>query len=261
MNKYQTMAAAVVLMIGVTFGIFGLFKDPIPYAYDNLPDKLNQAMHKNGVHWATISVEGNEVFITGVAPNSGEMVLAKSLVQKEAGVSANFMGVEVKDIKTRNDFETDDEWEEFKRENPPGSSYTDTVVYTNDESAKGSIPSGSTGASISKVSDKSTTRHQQAGEDRYILNFTTVSSECKVQNRLDTENYEIIYKGNTSVIDSRSLSALDWVAEYDETCPLKLKLFRLGKKDETSLNGRKIDEVRYHLMSAGILSERIVTEY
>ena len=98
-------------------------------------------------------------------------------------------------------------------------------------------------------------------DDRYILNFKTESPECEAKNRLASDIYEIIYKGNTAVIDAQSLGDLDWIAEFDETCPLKLRLFRIGKNDNKSLTGRRIDEVRYHLMSAGILSQRIVTDY
>lgn len=260
MNKLQTMAAALLLMLGIFIGIFFLFKDPIPYAYNNLPNKLTQTMRKNGVHWAKIKVDGNEVFISGIAPNSREMVLAKSLIQKEAGVTANFMGVEVRDINTNDDAEPDKSWDEFQNKKPQASAQVDSSLFKQTPSTSAATPDSTEKKAAISTGTNAAEKTDLLPEDRYVLNFKTKTNECKTKNRLNTNDYEIIFKGNTAVIDSRSLSDLDWVAELDEICTLELKLFRTGVKDEVSLRNRRIDEVRYHLMSAGILSKRIVTD-
>lgn len=262
MNKIQTMAAALVLMLGISIGIFFLFKDPIPYAYNNLPDQLKQTMHKNGVHWAKIRVDGNEVFISGIAPNSSEMVLAKSLIQKEAGVSANFMGVEVRDVKTRDDFESDKDWEEFQKKNPTGSfQVSDSVLDRARSSVSDSTSQSPQSQESNNISDTATSDDiALISDDQYFLNFQSDTKTCKTENRLNSNNYKIIFKGNTAVIDSLSLTELDWIADFDETCTLELRLYRKGKKDDKNLRNRRIDEVRYHLMSAGILSKRIKTD-
>lgn len=258
MNKVQTMAAALVLMLGISIGIFYLFKDPIPYAYNNLPDHLNQTMRKNGVNWAKITVDGNQVLISGIAPNSGEMIFAKSLIQKEAGVSANFMGVEVRDIKTRDDFESDKDWEAFKKKNPVGSFQLNSSRLNQ---ARSSL-AGESQFSSNPTSAGTTVSNQKAMlEDEYVLNFQSSTIDCKVENRLNTNDYVIIFKGSTAIIDSRSLTDLDWIADLDETCTLELKLIRKGEKDDKNLSNRRIDEVRYHLMSAGIISKRIITDH
>lgn len=259
MNKLQTMAAALVLMFGIFIGIFFLFKDPIPYAYNNLPNKLSQAMHQNGVHWAKIRVDGNEVFISGIAPNSSEMFFAKSLIQKESGVSANFIGVEVRNVKTRDDFNSEGDWEDFQKKNP-GGIFVNTSPFKQARSNSGATSVSTGNKTDTTLGTNGSSNQDLLHHDQYILNFQTKTPKCKAKNRLNTNDYEIIFKGNTAVIDHRSLTDLDWIAEFDETCTLDLKLFRIGKKDETNLRNRKIDEVRYHLMSAGILSKRIVTD-
>ena len=262
MSKLQTMAAGLLLMLGVWVGLFMIFRDPIPYAYDNLPDKLSQTMRKNGVHWAKIRVDGNEVFISGVAPNSSEMVLAKALVQKEAGVTANFMGVKVKNLKTRDDFNTDEEWQEFKQTNASSSTQTYSTPNYTAQSGDSGGKAATSPEEQSKKNPRNTasTDNKNLEEDNYILNFHPKTAGCIVENRLNTNDYEIIFKGHTAVIDSRSLGDLNWIAELDETCPLEIKLLRKGENDEKSLSYRRIDEVRYHLMSAGIVSKRIATD-
>ncbi|MCB1754495.1 MAG: hypothetical protein KDJ38_03170 [Gammaproteobacteria bacterium] len=258
MSKFQILAVGVILFIGLFIATYLVFHKPIPYAYDNLPSKLNQAMHRNGVHWAKVVIEGDRIYLSGTAPSDEAMVYAKSLIQKEAGVSADFIGIRQKSIKTKDDDEKSeldkDSWEEFKKENPEGRFQLTSEQLENRDSGNGrsSPKTGAEDETAAPTNKRENPVDDKPGTLEYRVRFTLKSADCPAYVAPPAQDVEILFREATPAMIAESLGALDQLIAYNRECPGNIAILSHGHEADQGLRVRRLDEIRYHLMSAGV---------
>ncbi len=260
MNKFQTLAAGIVLFLIAFAGTYMVFRSPIPYAYNNLADSLNQTMHRNGVHWAKIEVDGDQVIVTGSAPSAEALVYAKSLIQEEAGVSASLQDVEVKSQSEQN------EWEKFKDDNPLGrfQLQQNEAASSNNLTPKSSSgSSGESGYSDSQIAEQTQAEGENKADNinrEYIILFKAKFAQCTQKDMPKQPGVLIRFRDSTAAIIADSLSKLDEVASYNRECEVQVNIKNAANTKVGTLNSRRVDEIRYYLMSAGIADKDIILD-
>ncbi|MDO6459976.1 hypothetical protein Q4485_04655 [Granulosicoccaceae sp. 1_MG-2023] len=273
MSAFQTILAAIFVTIFVTIGMLLLFRDPIPYAYNNIEESLSQSLHKRGAHWARVSVDGDKVVISGIAPSAEDLRLVKSVVASEGqGVSASFQGVEVKStVRTEG---VDDQLadidsfrEKFEQENPQGryqlpadATGSNAARYNGSDAGKvssgvsaGTSPAG-TSAAAAQSSDDSA-----APTPTLVLNWRPLHADCQADAVAPEARFPLFFRGETAALLAETLTNLDLLSAYYRECRSLVSITAdqpLAAPDQ--LTSRRLDEVRYYLMGTGVEPEAIL---
>lgn len=277
MSPFQTIAAAIFFTIAVTVGMLLVFRDPLPYSFDNIEHSLSESLHKNGVHWAKVSLDGDQVTISGIAPSQSDLQLARTVVANEGrGVSASFQGIEVKStVRTSSvsddlaDIQTFREG--FEQDNPQGRYQLPSAPTTyagNDSSgssgggAGGGYGSGGTGLSDTNntpsYAEPAAPTPQHSG---LVLSWFLQTPGCSSTSTPPRTTFPIFFRGETAAMLAETLNNLDKLSAFNRDCRCTVSINSQGPTmPADSLNNRRLDEVRYHLMAAGIEPDAILIQ-
>ena len=272
MSPFQTIAAAIFITIVMTVGMLLVFRDPIPYAFDNIEETVSQSLYKNGLHWAKVELQGDQIMISGLAPSQNDLMLAKSVVASEGrGVSASFQGIEVKGTVRTEDVdsqlaEIESFRAEFETENPQGRYQlpVDPSSYSGNDS--GSVAASGGGGSYGGVSATADEIYNQPIESQQthsgmVLTWFMTSPDCTSTNAPPRSTFPIFFRGETAAMLAETLSNLDKLSAYNRDCGCQVSISAEGASATAgSLTGRRLDEIRYHLMAAGIEPDAILIQ-
>ncbi len=258
MSRIQTLFAGIVLFIVLMIGTYTAFQRPVPYAYDNLSSQLNRKMKTNGMGWARIEVVGDHIYLHGTAPGPKAVFEAKALIQEQAGVTANFQGVKVKSVNTKDDTEPEDRWEKFKEENPVGR-----YQLNNAQNSSRTQKSSSTGAKgqnqQSAFSGAADLSAPDININQLLVAYEPIKDNCETD-PAPVRKFSVLFRDHTAAIVADSLNWLDLLAQYNRSCTSHISIAQANDDMEQGLKLRRIDEIRYHLMAAGVQAENITSE-
>ncbi len=251
MSYIQYFFAIIILFFILFVGTFFLFKKPLPYAYDNLNDSLTKTMRQNGVFWAKVSVDGNNVKISGTAPSTEALVFVKSLVQSQSGITVKMEDIVVD--KTSSSLEPTHSAENSDSIAVESATSEETTRTDEDDNYT--------------VSDSFPNDNSKIERPTYILLdkdievfHTAISSDCEDSIESNVGKFTISFKDLSPAITANSIGLLDNIAQYNRNCPREVRIINAAHVEPGSLSSRRVDEIRYYLMSSGISVDNIILD-
>jgi hypothetical protein len=256
MSIFQTLAAAIILFVIALAGTYIVFRDPVPYAYDNLTTSLEKSVRKKGVLWAKFKIDGDQIKVTGIAPDHASVVYVRTLIQQKTGVTASFNEVQLTDNTTpQNKANLNRQATDNHNSITPASTQSSSLSSEQDATAN-TAPDNDTNAQASTVASPPPSPLEGKKQAFYTLTVSKKESTCLLENEKMLPSFSLQFRQNTPALVAESLGKLDVLASNNKQCPSKVNIVSKEPGNDT-LHLHRIDEIRYYLMASGFSADQL----